>query len=53
MWSHDINGGGLEMLNPTTGKFTMYKNNPADGSSIKSDLVSVILGDYLFGWDRE
>jgi len=45
MWSSDINGGGLEMLNPATGKFTTYKNDPADGSSISSDLVSVILGD--------
>ena len=44
-WSNDTHGGGLQKLNPATGKITTYKNDPADASSISSNLVSVILED--------
>lgn len=32
-------GGGLNMLNPRTGKFTHFRHNPADPTSLPSDWV--------------
>ena len=36
---------GLYMLNRITGKFTNYKNNPADINTISNDAISVIFED--------
>ena len=38
-------GGGLNMLNPQTGKFTHFRHNPADPTSLPSDWVYPFLID--------
>jgi signal transduction histidine kinase/CheY-like chemotaxis protein/HPt (histidine-containing phosphotransfer) domain-containing protein len=38
-------GGGLSVLDTTTGKFTNYKNDPFDLNSISDDLVTYVYKD--------
>ena len=38
-------GGGLNMLNPRTGKFTHFRHNPSDPNSLPSDWVYPIFID--------
>ncbi|MET0464994.1 MAG: two-component regulator propeller domain-containing protein [Chitinophagaceae bacterium] len=38
-------GGGLNCLDPKTGQYTNYKNNPADPHSISSNLIKVVYRD--------
>ncbi|MBX2991896.1 MAG: hypothetical protein KF749_12110 [Bacteroidetes bacterium] len=40
-----VHSGGLNMLNPATGRFRQFKNNPADSASLSSDRVSTLLED--------
>ncbi len=45
IWVGTLNG--LQKFEPTTNKFTQYRHNPNDPSSISSDTVGTILEDHL------